>query len=369
MKKISLAFSILLVIAGCVKDRKVPPVASTLAVTDITKTSAVVMAKVEGENVNERGVVYSETSNPTTNDTKVQSGNGVGGFDVNITGLTPNTTYHARAYAMNSEGIGYGDDKEFKTLPNDEDTTDPGDHDTLATVVMIAPTDNDITHNTTIVKAEITDDGGSDVTERGFVWIAEEGAGNPTLENAFKVAVGTGEGAFELTIADLASYTGYIVRAYAINSTGVSYSNAITWSTKEKPVATTDSCQIKTITKVTSDLTLYSNYITGFNKTFDEHNRPILLTIEYIGGNAFGNTLNVNIVYNGTDRLPASIIYDFNTYQLVLQDDGSIEWQITDSEGDEWSLTFNEDSLITKFSGIGREALFAYNDNKMSSSY
>ena len=110
MKKISLAFSILLVIAGCVKDKKDPPVASTLAVTDITKTSAVVMAKVEGENVNERGVVYSETSNPTTNDTKVQSGNGVGGFDVNITGLTPNTTYHARAYAMNSEGIGYGDD-------------------------------------------------------------------------------------------------------------------------------------------------------------------------------------------------------------------------------------------------------------------
>jgi hypothetical protein len=368
MKNIFLALSILFLITGCFKEKKDPPFASTLAVTDITKTSALVMAKVEGEDVNERGVVYSKTSNPTTNDTKVQSGNGIGGFDVNITGLTPNTTYHVRVYAMNSEGIGYGDDKEFKTLPNDDDTTDPGDDDTLATVMMNAPTDDDITHNTTIVKAEITDDGGSDVTERGFVWIGEASGGNPTLENAFKVAVGTGEGAFETTIADLASNTGYIARAYAINSTGVSYSNAVMWSTKEEPVEIQDSCQIKTISKISSD-TLYSNYITGFNKTFDELNRPTLLTIEYVGGNGFGNTLNVNIVYNGTDRLPSSIIYDFNTYQLVLQEDGSIEWQIIDSAGDEWGLTFNEDSLVTKFSGLGREALFAYNDNKILTAY
>ena len=369
MKKIFLALSILLLITGCFKEKKDPPFASTLAVTDITKTSAVVMAKVEGVDVNERGVVYGKTSNPTTNDTKAQSGNGIGGFDVNITGLTPNTTYHVRVYAMNSEGIGYGDDKEFKTLPNDDDTTDPGDDDTLATVMMNSPTDDDITHNTTIVMAEITDDGGSDVTDRGFVWIGESGGGNPTLENAFKVAVGTGEGAFETIIADLASNTGYIVRAYAINSKGVSYSNAITWSTKEEPVAIKDSCQIKTITKVATDLTLYSNYITGFNKTFDEHNRPTLLTIEYIGGNAFGNTLNVNIVYNGTNPLPSSIIYDFNTYQLVLQEDGSIEWQIIDSGGDAWGLTFNEDSLVTKFTAFGREALFAYNDNKVLTAY
>jgi hypothetical protein len=233
--------------------------------------------------------------------------------------------------------------------------------------VMIAPTDDDITHNTTVVKAEITDDGGSDITERGFVWKGEAGGGDPTLENALKVAVGTGVGAFETTIADLASDTGYIVRAYAINSTGVSYSNAVTWSTKEEPVEIQDSCQIKAISKISSD-TIYSNYITGFNKTFDELNRPTLLTIQYVGGNGFGNTLNVNIVYNGNDRLPSSITYDFNTFELVLQGDGSLDWQIIDSEGDEWTLTFNEDSLVTKFAGLGGEMTFAY-DNKLLTDY
>ena len=39
----------------------------------------------------------------------------VGTYTSNITSLTPNTTYYVRAYATNSEGTAYGEQKSFKT--------------------------------------------------------------------------------------------------------------------------------------------------------------------------------------------------------------------------------------------------------------
>jgi hypothetical protein len=39
----------------------------------------------------------------------------VGSFNVNISGLTANTTYYARAYASNTKGIQYGNQVQFTT--------------------------------------------------------------------------------------------------------------------------------------------------------------------------------------------------------------------------------------------------------------
>jgi hypothetical protein len=57
----------------------------------------------------ERGFVYGTAHNPTVEDNtkKPVSGRGLGDFGANITGLTTGTTYYARAYAINSEGIAY----------------------------------------------------------------------------------------------------------------------------------------------------------------------------------------------------------------------------------------------------------------------
>jgi hypothetical protein len=69
--------------------------------------------------ITEVGVCYS-TSNqtPTVGDSKAKSGSvGAGGYtDVRMNGLTPNTTYYVRAYAITSAGVGYSEVNTVKTL-------------------------------------------------------------------------------------------------------------------------------------------------------------------------------------------------------------------------------------------------------------
>jgi len=44
------------------------------------------------------------------------NGTGTGVYSSTLTGLLEGTTYHARAYAHNEVGYGYGGDIEFETL-------------------------------------------------------------------------------------------------------------------------------------------------------------------------------------------------------------------------------------------------------------
>jgi hypothetical protein len=85
---------------------------STIEATNITINSMTVSGSITsdgGAEVSERGISWSTTPNPTTNDSFVSaSSSGTGDFEVEITGLIPNTTYYIRAYAKNSNGTSYG---------------------------------------------------------------------------------------------------------------------------------------------------------------------------------------------------------------------------------------------------------------------
>lgn len=92
---------------------------TTTIPVDITSYSAILGGNVTadgGATVTDRGVVYNTTGNPTTADTKVQIGSGMGSFSQNVTGLQSSTTYYVRAYAINSEGTAYGNQLNFTTL-------------------------------------------------------------------------------------------------------------------------------------------------------------------------------------------------------------------------------------------------------------
>ncbi len=94
------------------------PTVTTDAITDVTFDSATCGGEVTddgGASVTARGVCWSTSSNPTIADDKTVDGTGSGAFTSAITGLDPGTTYHARAYATNSEGTSYGADVEFTT--------------------------------------------------------------------------------------------------------------------------------------------------------------------------------------------------------------------------------------------------------------
>lgn len=68
-----------------------------------------------GYEVIARGFVYSTLPYPTlTNGSNIESGNGVGYFSANITGVSPaQNTYYIRAYATNSQGTTYGEQVEI----------------------------------------------------------------------------------------------------------------------------------------------------------------------------------------------------------------------------------------------------------------
>ncbi len=75
---------------------------------------------IEGESaITTKGICIGLTANPTIDDVNNfvdELGSGTGAFADNYSGFDPNTTYHVRAYATNSNGTFYGEDMSFTTL-------------------------------------------------------------------------------------------------------------------------------------------------------------------------------------------------------------------------------------------------------------
>jgi uncharacterized protein (TIGR02145 family) len=95
------------------------PTLTTVAISEVTTTSAVTGGNITsdfGSLVSEKGICWSTSHNPTTSGNKIISNSQTGNYSVNITGLTPNSTYYIRAYATNSIGTGYGSELILKTF-------------------------------------------------------------------------------------------------------------------------------------------------------------------------------------------------------------------------------------------------------------
>ena len=96
------------------------PTLTTASVVSITQTTAVSGGNITnngGANISQRGVCWSTSPNPTTAlSTKTNDGPGTGVFSSNLTGLSQNTTYYVRAYAVNLVGTVYANELSFTTL-------------------------------------------------------------------------------------------------------------------------------------------------------------------------------------------------------------------------------------------------------------
>ncbi len=103
---------------SCKKEDLSPPALTTLTASEVTHSSAISGGLIKddgGSEVTVRGVCWSTTENPTTSSSKTEDGGGSGLFSSLIEGLTANTVYYIRAYAINSEGTSYGDQLQFTT--------------------------------------------------------------------------------------------------------------------------------------------------------------------------------------------------------------------------------------------------------------
>ena len=193
------------------------PSVTTGSASSIATTTATVSGTVTNENgasVTTRGICYNTTGAPTTSSDKVASGTGSGAFSSNLTGLTPDTKYYARAYATNSVGTSYGVQIEF---------------DTLIAIPSVTTTAGatGITTSVATVAGNVTSDNGATITERGFVYSLSE---NPTIVDSKAITTGT-TGAMSKEITGLSIGTTYNFRAYATNSAGTGYGTNSTFTT------------------------------------------------------------------------------------------------------------------------------------------
>lgn len=215
------------------------PTVSTQSVTNITRTTALgggVVSSDGGAAVIERGICWSSSPNPTISGSHAASGVGEGSYSVQMTGLTPNTTYYVKAYAINSQGEGYGEEKTFRT----ENISSP-----LVTTSQVT----NITQTTATGGGNVTDEGGGTVTERGICWSLSE---NPTIADSHAAANGGGTGIFTVQMTGLVPGKTYHVRAYAKNGTATGYGNDVTFTTNPIQPPTVSTSQVTNMTQTTA---------------------------------------------------------------------------------------------------------------------
>lgn len=220
---------------------------TTIPVSDITATSAKCGGIVNNSGnaaVTARGICWSTSHNPTINGHHTTDGSGTGNFNSTMTGLSANTAYFVRAYATNSAGTSYGNERGFTTSP-------PG----LPTVTTSSV--SNITTNSATCGGNVTNNGGATVTARGICWSTSR---NPTISNSH-TANGSGTGSFTNTITGLSENTTYYVRAYATNSAGTAYGAERSFTTL--PTVTTST--VSSIT--TNSATCGGNVINSGNAT------------------------------------------------------------------------------------------------------
>lgn len=114
------------------------PSISTSSILSINENSAQSSGEVTtdgGATVTARGVCWSTSRNPTISDDCSSNGSGTGNFTTSITNLSSGTQYYVRAYATNSEGTAYGQQRNFTT----NSASDEGDwpRDTTTKVVDV----------------------------------------------------------------------------------------------------------------------------------------------------------------------------------------------------------------------------------------
>lgn len=211
-----------------------PPSVQSNGIDTYTTSSVRAIGNVSddgGAGLSERGFVYvAGTGTPSTGNSKINVGGGGGSFTAILSGLAPNTTYTARAYAVNSRGTTYGGNMTFTTYQNPAVTT----------VSVVDPAGTTATAN-----GNLTNNGNPDITEKGFVYATTP---NPTTANFKAPVAGATVGAYSANLTGLSPSSIYYIRAYATNVTGTFYGEELTFQTVVAPTLRTDPAENVTTT-------------------------------------------------------------------------------------------------------------------------
>lgn len=200
----------------------------------------------------EYGLVYGTSSAPSVeSDTKVVFGEGDGNATQVIEGLEEDTQYYVRPYAINKNGVYYGEQVTVLMLSN------------KAMISTIST--SFVTAHRAKIGGEVLDLGlkNAPITEAGICWSTKK---NPTIDDSTVKSTITRVGEFDaLQLFCLVPSTTYYARAYVTNEYGTNYGEEVTFTTRE-PVANYFTCSTE------------GNYFNGLNQidTYPEGNDELM---------------------------------------------------------------------------------------------
>ncbi len=202
------------------------PTLTNSAMADTAKTSITLNASLDddgGSNSTSRGFQYG----PTTSYGGTSSTNGdygTGSFSANLSGLTCGTTYHYRAFATNYSGTGYSSDSTFATSAC-----------STAPSVLDLEISN-INTGSASASSTVLSTGGEVISVRGFAYGL-----SPNYTATSSDTSSNTTGPFSFDFSSLTCASGYVVKSYAENSVGLTYSNQVSFTTSACPVVSDES--------------------------------------------------------------------------------------------------------------------------------
>jgi hypothetical protein len=190
---------------------------SISAVGSTTANSGGVIISDGGSTITNKGICWSTSANPTISNSFVSSGNGSSSFNSVLSGLTVNTLYYVRSFAVNATGTAYGNQLTFTTTSSPSPI--PG-LPIIGTVSIVKTVSN------YVGGGYVSYDGGSNITQQGICWNT---TGTPTILDNVVADDSTGQGFFS-TLVNIPSTCNitYYIRAFAVNASGIAYGNQVT---------------------------------------------------------------------------------------------------------------------------------------------
>jgi hypothetical protein len=244
-------------------------VVSTNSATNVTSSSATLNGAV-----NPTGLTTSvhfeyglTTSYGLSTASHNYTGNTTQNVSANITGLSPNTTYHFRLVATNSGGTRHGSDRTFSTLAP---TGAPG-----------------VTTNSATNVASFSATLNSSVYPHGLTTTVYFQYGTTTnygLTTSVQTKSGNTYQSFSANISSLAASTRYHFRIVATNSAGTAYGADRTFTTLSAtgwPVVTTNPA------------TLVASFSATLNGTVDPHGLSTSVYFQYGTTTGYGRTTSL----------------------------------------------------------------------------
>lgn len=201
---------------------------STSGATNVTPSTATLngsISVVGSPEYTEKGFCYStSSSNPTINNTKIPvSGSGSGNYSYNLSGLSYNTTYYYRAYAIQNGTTIYGSVVNFNT-------------GYTATVVETNSNVTNIKYDQATIGFAIRNVGDPACTEAGICYGTSS---SPTINSNKVSGVANATYNQSKTITGLSENTTYYFRAYAMQNGAPVYGTAFSFKTAERPSVST----------------------------------------------------------------------------------------------------------------------------------